>query len=233
VSDAPFVVTIDGPGAAGKSTTARAVANTLGFLYVDTGSLYRALALKCLENGVRLEDGEPLAALLEATSVDLSGTPEHSHVWLDRTDVADRIRTPEVSEASSRLAALSMVRRRLVEVQRALSEHGPLVGEGRDLGTVVFPDAAVKVFLDADLDTRARRRAKELEARGIPMSLDLVREELERRDQRDRTRADSPLLPAPGALVVDSSGLTIEQQVDRVLEAVRRHPRFPAVRAGS
>jgi CMP/dCMP kinase len=233
VSDASFVVTIDGPGAAGKSTTARAVANALGFLYVDTGALYRALALKCLESGVKLEEGEGLAALLEVTRVDLSGTPERVHVWLDHVDVADRIRTPEVSEASSRLAALPSVRRRLVEVQRSLNEHGPLVGEGRDLGTVVFPDAEVKVFLDADLDTRARRRARELESRGIPMSLDQVREELERRDQRDRTRADSPLLPAAGALVLDSSGMTIEQQVERVLEEVRRHPRFPAARARS
>ena len=225
-----FVVTIDGPAAAGKSTTARAVAAALGFLYVDTGALYRALALKMLESGLKPEDSAALDSFLASTVVDLTGSAEHLQVWLDGADVAERIRTPEVSEASSRLAALPAVRRRLVEVQRALARHGPLVGEGRDLGTVVFPDAEVKIFLDADLRTRARRRARELESRGIPMALDQVTEELERRDQRDRTRSDSPMQPAEGAARLDTSGLSIEEQVARVLDVVRRHPSCPALR---
>jgi len=225
-----FVVTIDGPAAAGKSTTARAVASRLGFLYVDTGALYRALAYKVLEHGIRIDQPEALAACLRDTRLDLSGSPDHAHVMLDGEDVSDRIRTPAVSEMSSRLAALPEVRRHLVKQQRALRERGPLVGEGRDLGTVVFPEAEVKIYLDADLDTRAERRRRELLARGIPMALEEVRLELERRDGRDRGRADSPLKSAPGAVVIDTSGMEIERQIEAVLEVTRRHPRCPAVR---
>jgi cytidylate kinase len=222
-----FVVTIDGPAAAGKSTTARGVARALGFLYVDTGALYRAFALKVRDAGVAPDDDPALEALGETTAISLTGAPEQAHVWLDGRDVSDEIRTPEVSELASRLAARSVVRRRLVETQRALRARGPLVGEGRDLGSVVFPDAEVKLYLDADLDTRAQRRQRELERRGIPVALAAVREELERRDARDRSRADSPLRVAEGALVLDTSGLDVERQVARVLEIVRSHPAFP------
>lgn len=224
-----FVITIDGPAAAGKSTTARAVAARLGFLYVDTGALYRAIAYKVLEQGIAIDDPEALAKCLRETSLDLSGSPDHAHVTLDGEDVSDRIRTPAVSEMSSRLAALPEVRRQLVRQQRALRERGPLVGEGRDLGTVVFPDAEVKIFLDADLVTRAERRRSELLARGIPMTLEDVAQELERRDSRDRGRADSPLQSAPGAVVIDTSGMEIERQVEAVLEVTRRHPGCPVV----
>jgi cytidylate kinase len=222
-----FVVTIDGPAGAGKSTTARAVAERLGFLYVDTGALYRAVALKVLSQGVRLDDAAGLERLLASTTLDLAGRPDAAHVWLDGEDVSDQIRTAEVSEMSSRLAARPEVRRRLVAVQRELRARGPLVGEGRDLGTVVFPDAEVKIYLDATLDERSRRRHRERVARGIATPLDQVREELERRDARDSTRADSPLRPAAGAVVIDTTGMDIEAQVEAVLEAVRRHPACP------
>jgi CMP/dCMP kinase len=224
-----FVVTIDGPAGAGKSTTARAVAARLGFLYVDTGALYRAVALKALDQGVRADDHEGLERLLADTRLDLAGAPDAAHVWLDGVDVSSRIRTPEVSELSSRLAARSEVRRRLVAVQRALRERGPLVGEGRDLGTVVFPDAEVKIFLDASLDERARRRHRELLGRGIAATVDQVREELDRRDSRDRGRADSPLRAAEGGLTVDTTGMDVETQVEAVLEVVRRHPGWRAL----
>ena len=226
-----FVVTIDGPSAAGKSTVARAVAGGLGFLYVDTGALYRALALKLQWEGGSPDDPEAVRRVLEGTRVDLSGAPEHPHVWLDGEDVSDRIRTPEVSELSSRLAALSGVRRRLVEIQRGLRERGPLVGEGRDLGTVVFPDAEVKIYLDAALVTRARRRARELEQRGLPVPLDQVLAEMERRDERDRTRADSPLRPAAGAVVIECTAMDAAQVVEEVLRVVRAHPGCPPVPA--
>jgi cytidylate kinase len=219
-----FVVTIDGPAGAGKSTTARAVAARLGFLYVDTGALYRAVALKALERGVRAEDETGLERLLEGTTLDLGGTPADAHVWLDGADVSARIRTPEVSEMSSRLAARPQVRRRLVSVQRALRDRGPIVGEGRDLGTVVFPDAEVKIFLDATPRERARRRHRELLARGIAATMDQVLEEIERRDGRDRGRSDSPLRTAEGAVVIDTTGMDVEAQVEAVLEVVRRHP---------
>jgi cytidylate kinase len=222
-----FVVTIDGPAAAGKSTTARAVAGRLGFLYVDTGALYRAIALKVQQGGVSPEDRETVERVARETQVALSGSPEHPRVWLDGAEVSDEIRTPAVSELSSRLAAQPGVRRRLIELQRGLRERGPLVGEGRDLGTVVFPDADVKIYLDADLATRAQRRFRERERLGLPMTLDDVREELARRDERDRGRAESPLLAPPDAHMLDTSGMGIEEQVEAVLRLVRAHPAFP------
>jgi len=220
-----FVVTIDGPGAAGKSTTARAVAARLGFLYLDTGALYRALALKVIESGIGADDRAGVEHCAEQSQLDLSGSPDHSHAWLDGRDVSDEIRTPAVSELASRLAALAPVRRRLVEIQRRLGDRGPVVAEGRDVGTVVFPDAEVKIFLHGDLETRARRRTRELQSRGIPATLEEVRGELERRDARDRTREDSPLRQAEDAIVVDTSGLDIAAQTEAVLAAIRAHPR--------
>ncbi len=222
-----FVVTIDGPAAAGKSTTARAVAARLGFLYVDTGSLYRALAVKVIELRVPADDDAALDACVADTALSLTGAPDRPQVWLDGVDVSDRIRTPAVSETSSRLAARPVVRRRLIEIQRKLRERGPLVAEGRDLGTVVFPDAEVKIFLDADPRTRVMRRHHELVRHGIPAPLEQVAEDLARRDRRDQQRPDSPLVPAADAIRLDTSTLTVEAQVAEVLELVRGHPRFP------
>jgi cytidylate kinase len=222
-----FVVTIDGPSAAGKSTVAREVATRLGFLYVDTGALYRALALKLRRRGAAADDPATVAGMLADTALDLSGSPAEPHVWLDGEDVSGEIRTPEVSELSSRVAALPPVRRWLVRLQRSLRERGPVVGEGRDLGTVVFPDAEVKIYLDADPATRARRRALELGQRGLPVPLEQVLTEMERRDERDHTRADSPLRAAEGAVVIESSGLAAAQVVEAVLRVVRAHPACP------
>ncbi|MCC6348145.1 MAG: (d)CMP kinase [Candidatus Eisenbacteria bacterium] len=222
-----FVVAIDGPSAAGKSTTARAVAERLGFLYLDTGAFYRALALKALREGAHADDAERLGALAASTRIEFTGTPSAAHVFLEGEDVSEAIRTPEVSEMASRVAAVPQVRRQLVLWQRALRDKGPLVGEGRDLGTVVFPDAEVKVYLDADLDTRAQRRCRELHSRGIAVTLQEVREDLARRDERDRTRADSPLRAAEGARVVDTSGMELEQQVKAVLDLVTGRPDCP------
>jgi CMP/dCMP kinase len=227
-----FVVTIDGPAAAGKSTTARAVANALGFLYVDTGSLYRALAAKVLDLGVPLDDDAALEACVASTDLSLSGSPERPEVWLDGVDVTDRIRTPAVSEASSRLAARPVVRRRLVVIQRKLRARGPLVAEGRDLGTVVFPDAEVKIYLDAAPETRVQRRHQELVRHGIPAPIEQVADDLARRDRRDRERTDSPLVAAADAVRLDTSPLSIEAQVEEVLKLVRSHPHFPARGAG-
>jgi len=223
-----FVVTIDGPAAAGKSTTARAVAARLGFLYVDTGALYRALALKVRNGGILPDDLPAVERCARETQVALSGSPDHPHVWLDGADVSDAIRTPEVSELASRLASLTTVRKRLVEIQRALVVRGPLVAEGRDLGTVVFPDAQVKIYLDADLVTRAHRRARDLESLGIAVAPDEVRRELARRDERDSNRVESPLQVPDGARILNTSGMTVEQQVEEVLRAVQAHPACPS-----
>jgi len=226
-----FVVTIDGPAAAGKSTTARALAERLGWRYLDTGAYYRALALKALHAGGPPEDDATATALAAGTRIGFSGDPARPHVLLDGVDVTDAIRTPEVSEGASRVAAFPGVRRLLVEWQRSLRAAGPLVGEGRDLGTVVFPDAEVKLFLDADLRTRAARRHAELTGRGLPARLQDVEREMRSRDERDRTRADSPLRPAEDAVVLDTSGMDLATQVEAALRVVRAHPGCPPATA--
>ena len=222
-----FVVTIDGPAAAGKSTTARAIAQRLGWRYLDTGAFYRALALKMLRTG-GVDDDASATRLATSTHIAFSGDPDHAHIHLDGEDVTGAIRTPEVSEAASYVAAFPGVRQLLVLWQRSLREHEPLVGEGRDLGTVVFPDAEVKLFLDADLKTRAERRHAELRSRGVDRPMDAVREDLRVRDDRDRTRPDSPLRAAPGAVILDTSGMDIERQVEAALAVVRAHPACPS-----
>jgi cytidylate kinase len=222
-----FVITIDGPSGAGKSTTARAVAVRLAIPFLDTGALYRAVAWKVIEEGVTPTDEVAVASCADHVQLHIAGAAHDTHVFVNSRDVSREIRTPEVSELSSRLAVQPLLRRRLVEVQREIGRRGPVVAEGRDVGTVVFPDAPVKVLLDADLDTRARRRARERQNRGIAMSLEDVRDDLARRDQRDRTRADSPLQRAPDAIVVDTTGMTLDTQVEAVLGVVRAHPASP------
>jgi cytidylate kinase len=226
-----FVVTIDGPAAAGKSTTARAIARQLGWRYLDTGAYYRALALKAIRSGMP-EDDASATRLARETRIAFSGDPERAHVLLDDEDVTEAIRTPDVSEGASRIAAFPGVRRLLVEWQRSLREREPLVGEGRDLGTVVFPDAEVKLYLDADLDTRAQRRQLELSLRGITSAIDEVLAEMRARDARDRSRADSPLKPASDAIVLDTTGMELAHQVEAALDIVRAHPRFPQALPG-
>jgi len=227
-----FVVTIDGPAAAGKSTTARAIAQRLGWRYLDTGAFYRALGLKALRTGTTLTAANA-RGFAQATAIEFSGDPLSPRVQLDGEDVTDDIRTPEVSDAASRAAALPDIRRLLVEWQRALREREPLVGEGRDLGTVVFPDAEVKLYLDADLDTRAERRLRELRFQGVDAALDDVREDMRLRDERDRSRADSPLRAAADATHLDTSGMDLEHQVEAALAIVRAHPAFPGKVAGT
>lgn len=222
-----FVIAIDGPSGAGKSTTARTVARRLGILFLDTGAVYRALALRVLNLGISPSDEASVVACADDARIDLTGGADDTHVVLDGADVSQDIRTPEVSELSSRLATLSGVRRRLVDLQRGFAERGPLVAEGRDLGTVVFPQAQVKVFLDADLDTRAERRSRELQGRGLAASRERVRADLARRDERDRGRDDSPLKQAEDAHIVDTTGLDLRGQVEAVLELVRAHPDCP------
>ncbi len=225
-----FVVTIDGPAAAGKSTTARAIAQHLGWRYLDTGAYYRALALKLLREQVALSDAAA-TALARDTTIEISGDPSQPHVLLDGLDVTDAIRTPAVSEGASQVAAFSGVRRILVDWQRSLREREPLVGEGRDLGTVVFPDAEVKLYLEADLETRARRRYAELVARGIAATQGAVLAELTARDHRDKSRPDSPLRSADDAVILDTSGLDVEHQVEAALLIIRAHPACPPAAA--
>jgi len=218
----PLVITIDGPAAAGKSTTARAVAQYLGCLYLDSGAMYRAFGLKVdrLGGPSLLDDRARVAALARDTTIGFTGPRDHPALVLDGVPLGDEIRTPRVSDMASRVAAIPEVRARMVDLQRAIAAQESLVAEGRDMGTVLFPAAAVKVFLVASVEERARRRQKELAARGDTQPLAEVRAEIEARDRRDRERNIAPLVPAADATVVDTSGMTVDEQIQAVLEAV-------------
>lgn len=223
----PLAVAIDGPAAAGKSTTARAVARRLGLLYVDSGAMYRALALKLLREETAAADGAALERALEdllpRTAIDLAaGEAGETAILLDGEDVTQALRDERVGHLASLIAPLRAVRTYLVERQREIARDRAVVMEGRDIGTVVLPAAAVKIYLDADLETRAARRRGELTARGLPAPPDEIRALIAERDRRDLEREESPLRTAADAIVIDTSGLTIEEQVERVIAEVTR-----------
>jgi cytidylate kinase len=217
-----LVITIDGPAGSGKSTTARLVARRLNYAYLDTGAMYRAMAVKALRAGIDPGDEESLAQLAQRTEIDVRTYPQGTRVLLDGEDVTDHLRSPEVTQASSPVAAVRAVRERMVELQRRIGAGGGIVAEGRDMGSVVFPDADLKIYLDANLRCRAQRRKRELEASGEKASLESVEEDIRRRDIRDSSREHSPLVVPDGAVTVDSTDLTIQEQVERVLDEVTK-----------
>ena len=210
-------MTIDGPAGAGKSTVARQLAIRLGYLYLDTGALYRAVAWKVRSAGVNPEDGKSIAAMLPSMQVSMDQRSDGVHVAVDGRDVTDELRTPEISAMASQVSAIPAVREWLLPVQRRVGQAGGVVAEGRDLGTRVFPSAEAKFFLDADVNTRAGRRQQDLTGTERSAPLERTKQEIEARDQRDRSRAIAPLVPAADAEVIDSSSLTIEQVVDRMM----------------
>jgi cytidylate kinase len=206
-----LIIAIDGPVGSGKSTLARGVAARMGYVYIDTGAMYRAVAMKALRRRVSLDAGGELAALTSDTRIDLrqqdgaqNGT---QRVFLDGEDVTDAIRSPEVSQAASKIAVVAGVRKVLVAEQRRAGEQGGVVMEGRDIGSVVFPDAQLKIFLTASPEIRAQRRWREHEQKGDAIDLERTLEEIHERDRRDRERSTSPLVRAPDAVVVDSSAM--------------------------
>jgi cytidylate kinase len=211
-----LIIAIDGPAASGKSTTAKLVAERLGYTYIDSGAMYRAAALKALRLGVPMDDHAALGLVAACASIELDGGGR-GPVLLDGEDVTEAIRAPEVTEASSTMSTVPAVRRALVEEQRRIGRSTDCVMEGRDIGTVVFPGADLKVFLVASLAERARRRFDELKARGEAVDLADVAADIAERDRRDSTRTDSPLVRAGDAVEVDTTNLTIEEQVARVL----------------
>ena len=214
-----IIIAIDGPAGAGKSTIARNVAARLGFLYIDTGAMYRAIALWAARTGVAYEDMHRLEQL--ALQAEISFEPSTQRVTLNGEDVTDALRLPEMSAAASKVAAVPAVRRALVEKQRQMSESSNIVMEGRDIGSVVFPDATVKIFLDAPSEVRARRRTRELAVTGRNVDSDSTVREMEERDRRDRTRAEAPLMQSPDAVYLDSGSLSIEDVEEAVLKIVR------------
>ena len=218
------VLTVDGPGGSGKGTVARIVAARLGWHFLDSGALYRLLALAAEKNAVSLDDGRSLARLARVLDVRFEAADAGSEpaVFLAGEDVSDAIRTEACGSNASRVAALPAVREGLLARQRAFRQSPGLVADGRDMGTVVFPDAGTKVFLEASPEERANRRYKQLKEKGMNASLrDLVKEIAER-DARDRTRSVSPLKPADGALVIDTTHLSIEAVVERVMAQLGR-----------
>jgi CMP/dCMP kinase len=217
------IIAIDGPSGAGKSTLAKRLARELGFIYLDTGAMYRALALKVLRQGVDLADDARLARLVESTEIDLQEVNGTLEVLLDGINVAHDIRTPEVSQMASKVSALKIVRARMLDLQRRMGQRGSVVAEGRDIGTVVFPNAEVKVFLDASAGERARRRCSELRAAGRVADLNETLREMEQRDKRDSERDLAPLRMADDALRIDSSNATADAVAAKVLSAIRRH----------
>ncbi len=210
-----LVIAIDGPVGSGKSTVARRVAELLGYTYLDSGAMYRALAWKALRQGVPLDSAEELEALARHTRVDLepAGNSPGSalRVRVDGSDVTEAIRSAEVSQASSRVAVVPGVRRVLVAEQRRAGAQGGVVMEGRDIGTVVFPDAGIKIYLDASVQVRAERRWRELHHKGEPMELARMVAEVRERDRRDREREASPLARATDAVVVDNTAMDVEE----------------------
>lgn len=219
MSAAALVVAIDGPGGAGKSTTARAVAARLGLSYLDTGALYRCVALRAVEEGLELDDGPRIAEI--ARHLDVRFAAGSARVTLGERDVTTEIRTPEMSQAASKVSALPPVREALVELQRRSARAPGTVAEGRDMGTVIFPDARLKVFLDATVDERARRRVADLRGLGRADAVEEVRAQLAERDARDSGRAVAPLRRAPDAVVLDTTDLAFEEVVDRIVAEAR------------
>jgi len=215
-----IVVAIDGPAGAGKSTIARRIADKLGFLYIDTGAMYRAVGLWALRAGVALDDMHRLEQLAREARIELSSSP--NAVRLNDEDVTEAIRAPEISDAASKVSAVPGVRRALVEKQRQMGEQSSIVMEGRDIGSVVFPDASVKVYLDADPAVRARRRVQELAAKGRTADPAEVERDMRERDLRDSTRPDSPLIQAPDAVFVDSTPHTLDEVERIILNIVRK-----------
>ena len=208
---------IDGPAGAGKSTVAKAVAKRLGYRYMDTGAMYRALAWKAMRHGVAPDDESALGEILESTDVDLGAD---GAVMLDGADVSGAIRTPEVGQMASQVSGMKIVRQRMAGLQRAMGRSGSVVAEGRDMGTVVFPEAEVKVYLDASPETRARRRFNELAAKDSTLTLEQTLADVMRRDRRDKERAVAPLRRADDAVFIDSTELPVDDVVDRILQEV-------------
>lgn len=215
-------IAIDGPVAAGKSTIARLVASKLGFTYIDSGAMYRALAWVVIKRKIDASDAAKVVEVLDRVRIALTPQGEGANlVHLDGRDITGEIRTQEIGALASKLSEIPEVRKRMVALQQQMARMGGVVMEGRDIQTVVLPDAEVKIFLTAPPEERAERRSQELKQRGYTASYDEVLAEITGRDKRDTTREHSPLRAAPDAVHVDTGGLTVEQVVEKVLETVK------------
>ena len=215
-----LTIAIDGPAASGKSTTAKLVAEKLGYLYIDTGAMYRALTTAVLEQKIPATDEKAVNILAKQVDIRLVNTPAGLKTFLNGRDVSKAIRLPQVTQVISQISAYKEIREIMKNKQRQLAREGGVVMDGRDIGTVVLPDADVKIFMDASVEERTQRRLDELRSKGVKIDREQIREEIVRRDQLDSTRDVAPLKPAPDAHVLDTSDLTVEEQVQRVLTII-------------
>ena len=212
------IIAIDGPAGAGKSTVAKMAADRLGYLYVDTGAMYRALTFKAISRAIPLDQPQALTELAEKTEIRLEHRPEGNFVFCDGQDVTEAIRLPQVSEKVSQLAKVPGVRRRLVELQRQMAAAGGVVMDGRDIASQVLPEADCKLYLTASVDERARRRFAELNRNGFSGSLEEVKHDIAERDRMDSQRLVSPLVQVAEAVLIDSTGMTIGEVVQRIVD---------------
>ena len=210
------IITIDGPAGAGKSTIARLLASKLNYQFLDTGAIYRCVAFKALAEGVELSEHTQVASIAQKAVIVFRPSQDVQHVLLDGADVTKEIRTPEVSQAASVVSAIPSVRAALLDMQRQIGNRGCTVVEGRDTGTVVFPNAGVKIFLDASAEERARRRCLELQQRGTPQDMEQIAAEMRERDERDSSRQTAPLVMAADAVKVMTDGLSIDDVVAKI-----------------
>ena len=222
MSEKRYAVAIDGPSGAGKSTLARAAAKALGILYVDTGAIYRTVGLYVQQKGVEPANQPAVETLLREIHIEMRyGEDGLQHMLLCGADVTDAIRAPEISMLASRVSAIPSVRAFLLEMQRDMARRQSVIMDGRDIGTVVLPEAEVKIYLTASAQERARRRYLELQQRGTPQDFDQLLREIEERDRNDRSRSASPLRPAEDAVVLDTTAYTFQQSLELLLQTVR------------
>ncbi|MFC4184096.1 (d)CMP kinase [Saccharococcus thermophilus] len=213
-------IAIDGPAAAGKSTVAKMIAKRLSYIYIDTGAMYRALTYRALQQGIALDDEQALISLLKDTYIELRTSPKGQLVLVNGEDVTNIIRGEEVTNAVSLVAKHPLVREEMVARQRSLAKNGGVVMDGRDIGTHVLPNAEVKIFLKASVEERAKRRHAENIARGFPSDLETLKEEIARRDRIDSEREVAPLKKAEDAVEIDTTSLSVEEVVERIMEIV-------------
>lgn len=214
-------VAIDGPSGAGKSTVARAAAARLGYVYVDTGAMYRAIGLAVCRKGISGDDTAGIVAVLPEVQLDIRYEDGAQHILLCGEDVSDTIRTPEIAKYASKVSAVPEVRQFLLETQRDMAKNGNILMDGRDIGTVILPDAPVKIFLTASAEARAQRRYLELHEKGQSITFDEVLHDIQQRDEQDMTRAVAPLKQAADAVLLDTSDISLEQSIEAVLRIIR------------